>query len=97
MKKNTTAEIAAMNWSFNTEDTQFSYDQIKTAAVLEQVKELKNVHCTLKSILSRLDNLGADGLHTILRDLSAQVNKRKKKALADARRRRERSRTTDAS
>lgn len=72
MPRNTTAEIAGSNWTFSTDDTQFSYQQIHVAAALETLKAVKRTNELLEQIRGRIDQLGSDGLHFILQDERAK-------------------------
>jgi hypothetical protein len=82
-------DIARTDWTFSTDD-QFTYTQIQTAAMLHAAQQAERAANILYQILGRLDSLGNDGLHEILRHERTRIRKseRLRKAKIAAKRRR---------
>lgn len=89
MKPNTrysSGEIAANNWIFPTDaNGNIPNDWIHMAAQLATAERLERCANLLQSILSRVDSLGADGIHEVIRE--AKVTAREREARRRARRR----------
>jgi hypothetical protein len=83
-------DIARTAWSFSTSAEQFSLEQINVAANLHAAQQAERAANLLQSILSRLDALGRDGIHDLIRLEATRARKadRLKKARAAAKRRR---------
>jgi glutamate-1-semialdehyde aminotransferase len=89
-RKETTEQIAGYNWSFDTAFDSYSYEAIATAAALETLKTLKRTNILLEQLRGRMDSLGIDGLHEILRHERDRIRraKRLRQAKIAAKRRR---------
>lgn len=82
-------ELARTEWQWESpSDGHWRCETLRTAAICESARLLGNIDSTLLSILSRLDSLGEDGLHRVIRRYATRQDE------ADARaRRRERQRS----
>lgn len=69
-------EIVDRFTGWNVTNNQPSYDQIHASAAVVGAKELRKIALTLGQILNRLDNLGNDGIHVVIKHEAAQIRKR---------------------
>ncbi len=66
-------QIADQNWTWCTDENgNLTNEAAQTAASLEILKQLKFLN-------QKLDNLGADGIHEVIRMAKTELNARKKK------------------
>jgi len=63
-------------------DGSFTTDQIERAAVVVTAKAARRCAAALETIVQLLNNLGADGIHTVIRAEAAHVRKTEKAARA---------------
>ena len=76
-------------WPSN-DDGSWSQSLLTAAGAAESARLLGNIHGTLRAILARLDQLGSDGLHELIRHETKRVRKSNslRKARIAAKRRR---------
>jgi len=74
--------MADWAWTHTSDgEGRFSYDQIQCAALITIAQRLRQ-------ILARLDSLGADGIHAVIREAAAAVPELREKRMDRARKRR---------
>lgn len=85
------------NWTHTSDERgNFTGDQIQRGAAIDAAATLRDIAGTLTAILSRLDQLGNDGIHTLVQEhariaarMRTQRHLRAKKARAKLRAARE--------
>jgi hypothetical protein len=85
--------FASRDWTHTSrENGTFSCEQIAAGAATDAAGSLREIANTLGAILSRLDQLGADGIHTLIQEHAraaartrAKRHQRAKKARAKLR------------
>lgn len=84
--KETTRGLVNFDWTFSTEATYWSHEQIQSAATLETAKAARRAAEALESINRKLDSLGLDGLHEVIRAQARRDREQRKQLLARRRR-----------
>ena len=70
------SDLATTDWEWDSDaDGRWPYETIRTACIAETARQSIIVAGLLRSILNRLDALGVDGLHYLLRDETARRRK----------------------
>lgn len=80
----TRREHVDKDWNWNQ-----TIDHIQAACVQDAAKSLRRIDTTLGLILQRLDALGSDGLHQVIRAHRADLNRAKRERAAKNRLERE--------
>ena len=69
-------------WFWEISDNVPSNEILRTMAAVETVRALDRVCWKLDALVSRLDSLGADGIHEVIREARQQVRGMRRKRLA---------------
>ena len=72
-------------WSWEASGETPTCEQLRTMATIETVRALDEVCSRLDRILSRLDTLGTDGIHEVIREARQQARAKRRKRLATKR------------
>lgn len=69
----TAEQLVESEWGeWSTQDGQWTFATLKTATALDSAKTLRRIEGLLRGITMRLDTLGTEGLHYILRNEAAR-------------------------
>lgn len=80
-------EIGQWNWQFTSDgNDHYSHDQIQSATRVTIRHELKTLRSLFQLMLNRMDSLGTDGLHLILREHARKIRAAKTRKKTPARR-----------
>lgn len=94
-RKLTTEQLVGLNWTPWEEsgDGGWTFDQMKAAAAMHTAKKmgtaverLTSCMLTLEGILQRLDMLGREGIHDLIKEMAREARLKKKRRLARRRR-----------
>jgi hypothetical protein len=76
VKTKTGKDLAYIDWNWDSqEDGTWSFSTISAAGVAETARRLGETNRLLSLLLDRMDSLGRDGLHKILREHAKRIRK----------------------
>ena len=94
MASKTTREVVWSNWGpWNDDATNWSHEQLQSASLIHIAQQTERTTTLLQQILSRLDTLGADGIHTVVREARHEAMRQRAVRLRRERAARQRRKT----
>lgn len=75
------------SWTADAEN-RYSHQQIQTAAMCEQAAALRSIARSLSNVVGKLDAVGYDGLHDVIKAHAKKARGYRRAALARAKKRR---------